>query len=851
MKKDDVDRLAIPCTLVGMTQLTPAVTENAPTAGQVVINGAFAFDNVFMVNGVDITDNVFARPQDLFVEDAIEETQVLTSGISAEFGRFGGGVVNAISKSGGNQFAGSLRINFLNPSWTTQTPFEESRSVTHIDKVSQIYETTFGGPIVQDRLWFFTSGRYGKVENQVTLPQTGVGLTSLDTNKRGEIKLTGKLADAHTIQGGYLNDPRTRTNNSGVQSLVIDPRSEVDRENPNWYLYTNYRGVLNGSLLGELQYAERRFETANDGGTSTNILDSPFFALNCACVYNAPYFDAADPQQKNNRQLTGSVMGSWSKSGRHDTKAGYEFYRSQLAGGGSQSSTSYVFRSDFLSAGGRPVLDAQGRLIPVFVPGVSGLGYFPAVRGAVLNINNNALYVQDRWVINNQWSADLGLRYEHVHSEATGDITGVKNGRIVPRLALGYDVQGNGDHVVHVTYGQYAGRYIEPQLVANSSVGNPADIEPTYRGPAGQGRDFSPGFDPANYPITPANASVSDPRQNVQIDSDTKSPLTHEFSTSYGVNLGAGRGYAEAGSVYRKTTSLIEDFLTRADGVTNVVVNGVSAGSFTNKVFRNTDLGWREYQGMVFQSRVSVNNDWTVNGHYTLQLKNDGNYEGEATNQPGKPSIIGNYPEAFTAARSYPDGRLQDFQRHRLRLWSTYIVNMNRFGDLSVSGLWRVDSGRVFSLAARNQAITAAQRAILAAAGYPDVPAATDNHVFFGDRGSETFKGYGLFDTSITYNIPLLGSLRPWFKLDIYNLLDNRKLIAWNTTVSQNAAGARDELGLATSYTPGATFGTATGNTVTNLYATTINAFPVSFNTLTPGAVAGGRTIRFALGFRF
>ena len=92
-----------------------------------VINGAFAFDNIFMVNGVDVNDNLFAQPQNLFIEDAIEETQVLTSGISAEYGRFTGGVVNAITKSGGNTFSGSGRVNFLNPTGRRR---RRSRSAT-------------------------------------------------------------------------------------------------------------------------------------------------------------------------------------------------------------------------------------------------------------------------------------------------------------------------------------------------------------------------------------------------------------------------------------------------------------------------------------------------------------------------------------------------------------------------------------------------------------------------------------------------------------------------------------------------------------------------------------------------
>ena len=160
-------------------------------------------------------------------------------------------------------------------------------------------------------------------------------------------------ASNHTIQGGYLNDPRKRTNNSGIQSLVIDPRSEVDRENPNWYAYGNYRGVLRNNLLAEVQYSERRFQFLKDGGTSLTITDSPFVGTCYCTVYNAPYFDATDPEARNNQQFTGNLTNYWSRGGRHETKNGYEFFRSQRTGGNSQSSTSYVFGADFVTEGRR------------------------------------------------------------------------------------------------------------------------------------------------------------------------------------------------------------------------------------------------------------------------------------------------------------------------------------------------------------------------------------------------------------------------------------------------------------------------------------------------------------------
>src|SRR5262249_32388355 len=112
--KHDVDVLPVGRTPAQIADLAPALTSNSPNAGQINIAGATAFDNVFMMNGVDINDNLFGTANNLFIEDAIQETNVLTGGISAEYGRFTGGVINMITKSGGNTFSGSFRENLGN-----------------------------------------------------------------------------------------------------------------------------------------------------------------------------------------------------------------------------------------------------------------------------------------------------------------------------------------------------------------------------------------------------------------------------------------------------------------------------------------------------------------------------------------------------------------------------------------------------------------------------------------------------------------------------------------------------------------------------------------------------------------
>src|SRR5262249_39349859 len=148
----------------------------------------------------------------------------------------------------------------------------------------------------------------------------------------------------------------------------------------------------------------------------------------------------------------------------------------------------------------------------------------------------------------------------------------INSNRIVPRLAAAYDVGGNGIHLRHGPYGQYSGRYKAAQIGAKSVVGHPPDTNFTYTGPSGPGRGVAPGFNSANYPLDTAFV-FNAPLANTFMDPALTSPLTHEVSASYGVNIQNGRGYAEGSFVYRKTRDFIEDFQTTAQGFSHVLVS--------------------------------------------------------------------------------------------------------------------------------------------------------------------------------------------------------------------------------------------------------------------------------------
>ena len=94
-----------------------------PTPGTLAISGAPSFDTVVLLDGAEISDPYFGGGPTVFLSDAIEEVQVMTSGVSARYGRFQGGVINAITKSGGNTFDGTIRAEFDNDSWNSKTPW--------------------------------------------------------------------------------------------------------------------------------------------------------------------------------------------------------------------------------------------------------------------------------------------------------------------------------------------------------------------------------------------------------------------------------------------------------------------------------------------------------------------------------------------------------------------------------------------------------------------------------------------------------------------------------------------------------------------------------------------------------
>ena len=818
-----------------VAELAPGLTNNTPNVNQVTISGAVAYDNVFLLDGVDIGDNLLARPDDLFVEEAIQETQVLTSAVSAEYGRFSGGVVNAVTKRGGNMFSGSVRSNLTNAAWTDETPFEKAAGQKRQDKLDRYYEGTFGGPLREDRAWFFFTGRTQSSETSLTLAQTAAAFQQTDDQHRWDLKLTVKPMTNQTVQVQYLD--RRQTKFAPSLPITIDPTAGDHTDTPGNLFVGNWDGVLANRFFATAQYS-RKTNHPRFGNTSTRLQDSPFLTIGRVSPgglhFGPAYFDRTDPEDRDNNQLTGSVsyFGSRPGFGTHDVKAGVELFSLVLRGGNSQSSTGYLFNTDFATAGGRPVTDASGRVVPVWIPGSTTVGNTLPTRGAELDITTTSFYVQDRWTLS-RLTLDFGVRYEHVASEATGGAPSIGAQSLVPRLAAAYQLREDGRTVVGASYAHYSGRYTSSIFGRNTPVANAGRLTSVYNGPAGQGYDFAPAYDLSNYAVS----SGSFPTANIFLADDLQSPLTRELTLSAAQEI--GNGAVRAMYVWRKATGLVESFTDNATatGKTTVAQNGTTFGVFDNVYYRNSDAVVRSYQALETIGHYRLRSNWSVAGHWTLQLKNDGNYEGEAANSPGVGTLLGDYPELLVEARNFPMGRLDDYQQHKVRVWSTYQLGAGRFGSFDITPMWRYNSALTYSLTAASVPLSAVQRA--RNPGYARLPGSGTNGsqtLFFGDRGSEELAGYGLADLGVTYQVPVWKTLKPWVKVEVLNALGNDKLIGWDTTITVDANSALDANGLPTGYLKGARFGQGTST--------------ANYPRPRPG-LTGGRTYLGAFGFRF
>jgi outer membrane receptor protein involved in Fe transport len=807
--------------------LAPAVHPTGPNGGY-SIAGSTSFDSLYLVNGVTVNENLRGQANDLYIEDAIQETTVATAGISAEYGRFSGGVVNVVTKSGGNTFSGSFRESLFNDRWRTLTPFEEtaiaadpSHRELRVDKTVPTHEYTIGGPILRDKLWFFTAGRLQTQSEGRSLVATNIPYTFKRPTQRYEAKGTLSLTSNHRFQGAYTKVLDEQQNNTFNTAASMDLNSLYTRKTPQDLSVVNYSGVLTSRLFVEALFSQRHFTFDGDGAQSTDLIDGTLMVDNSQGYrfWSATFCGICDPTTRDNLDLyaKGTYFLSTGGAGSHTVTFGVDSFDDKIFSNNHQSGSDYrIYNTETIIRGA----GENAVIYPVSLgDGSTFIQWNPIPLGSAgSNFRTYSTFANDSWRVNGRLTANIGLRWDKNHGEDQAGNLVAKDSAFSPRLGVVVDPLGDQKWSLTASYAQYVAAINSGIADLSSDGGNPQTFRFAYRGPSINADPNAPALTStpdairqifdwyfANGGATLPYLSQPDiPGVTPQIRGDLESPNVLEYAA--GVNRQFGnRAALRADFVYRKYRDF---YASRTDTTTGTIANALGE-TFDLTLIENTNLLTRRYKGLTTQGTYRFAARTDVGGTYTLS-RTWGNFNGE--NVVSGPITAGvlSYPEYAQESWNYPEGDLQVDQRHRARLWAN--VGVPKISNLTLSLLETLESGVPFGPNNINAANANGvdPRPYVANPGYLTPPDGTVTNYFFpvdcsnvpaavtqagfdctNGRSRDAFRTVGQKRTDLginyTFRVPTgRRSLEFFAHADVVNLFDQSQLCGCGGTVFGN-----------------------------------------------------------------
>ncbi len=777
-----VNQLPTGRTIDDIVALAPGVTEAGPN-DQITISGSMSFESLFLVNGVVVNENVRGQPNPLYIEDAVQETTVLTGGISAEFGRFTGGVVSTLTKSGGNEFSGSFRDSLTNDDWTEKSDF--AGQLDPINETNSVYEATLGGRILRDRLWFFAAGRSEERETGAQTFDTRIPYDTTRDDRRIEGKLTGQVTNQHSLVASYIDSDLERQN-FVTSGRVVDLRSLSFRDDLRELRSLHYNGIFTDRLLLEGQYSEMEHAFALGANTRDLIEGTLLLDANTGQRGWSPTFCGrpCGSKERNNESWLGkaSYFLSTRATGNHSLVGGFEEFHQKRNENNFQSGSDLRIHGNFFYFGQDVFFGVD--------PDSSEIEWDPVpALSRTSDFATRSWFLNDEWDLNNHWSFNVGVRYdESFGTDQAGNKT-VDDSAFSPRLAARYDLRGDGKHNFSATYGRYVSKVDQGPADNTATAGRYASYYWDYKGPtinpSGTPRDqllptqevIRQVFNWFNSVGGTANrdpnllTSAHIPGVTLRFDGPLAAPFMDEYTLGYALAFGGG-GFVRADYIDRNWG----DFYVVRRSLLTGRATDPNGDQFDQGVIENGDANLsRDYQAVQLQGRYRPLKRWSIGGNYTWS-KLRGNVEGEtpsfATSLDNDPFI--NQPEYRDFEQNNPVGDLGPDMRHRANVWVQYDLP-TRVGDLNLTLLERYHSALAYSASSlidvRRGTSTGPANGVVNP-GYVTAPSSVT--YFFSDRGAFSLDDITSTDLGVNWFLPPVRGVRFFLEGDILNLFNEQ-----------------------------------------------------------------------------
>ena len=705
-----------------MVELAPSVnTEDINRTKGLSFQGASVHENVYIVDGVDSTETAFAAQGQDVVFEFLENIQVKSGFLGAEYGGALGGVVSMQTKSGSNAFKGGFNFMYSG-SKLTGDPRERLRTLPTNTLISEYVQDPedesrtidfggfVGGPIKKDKLWFFAGfmPQNTDVSRTVNFPATSTlaakTVTVGGTTRRpfASSKLTWRAAKDLTVSASYQYAPREEIGRLPSYDLTDDRFSNFadlgtkrDRStyalNMDWVAsprvfinafagYYTQRGGSLGVPVGD------RFRCV----TSNNTIAGVPADLQCAAGYQTLLDNNPTLVDANDRWSMGTTANfSFKAAGSHSLKVGVQYALPK-------SST------DNSLTGER--VDLHWNLSQIGIRGQYGFWRNISIsnKGAAKS-QNAAVFLQDQWT-RGRVTFNLGIRAEHERDQplvspndrVDRDIVFSWSDKIAPRLGFAWDVKGDSTWRVYANAGQFYDilKQTSTQLLFGARV---FKFE-YYR------------LDTLNWRSLGKTAAAAAGAPFFVLDfggtapyvpKDTKPTHSNEFAV--GTDYQLGKNWAISAQYQRRALQdAIEDF-----DVTPITVDGVRytkvIGNPSRGILKQPFAGLpvlpdfeRTYDGLTLELNKRMSDKWAMTASYTLS-RLYGNYEGlgdsdEQVLGGGNPNS-GRYcttlESCYNGKGEVDKGPLTLDRPHQFKLNGSYAFG---FG-LSAGAFFRAESG--------------------------------------------------------------------------------------------------------------------------------------------------------------
>jgi outer membrane receptor for ferrienterochelin and colicin len=664
-----------------VVQVVPGVSTDASNNNidqtTITVYGSSGAENAYLIDGVNTTNVEYGLQGKELNFEFIQEIDVKTGGYEAEHGRSTGGIVNVITKSGGNEFHGDLFGYYDDDSLQADTKHVgETLQGTALGFTRDDWGADLGGYILKDRLWFF--GAYDRVTRKIQNalsegPFEGEEVESKSVRNLGSGKLTWGFAPGHTLVASFIQDPRTDTgaiNDAAHGFLNGEFSTFLGRQDFGGGDYSlRWDGLFGSSLAVSAQGA--RHEERNSVGPASEAGDNIEYIDNRAQNFQTGGFGLI---QKKNFERDHFALSATGFLKNHEVKGGVEYEKDRADVIKRMSGGQQVTILDNEVNPAQPIYQhfywttAEATDDPFNAP-ISQLNASP-------EHEIWTAYLQDRWNVLPELTVNVGVRWDRQEIIDASGVTRIKlDNDFAPRLGVVWNPGRDRKTKVFGSFGLYYEEIPMDLVIRSFSF----ERQPTVY-------NFSPtSIDPDSAAEEISDDSVILGGFTEPTDPDLENQYVRELlvggEREVIPDLAVGLKY-----IYRDYGQVIEDFLCADDGTYCI---GNPGEGIMKRVFTLDYLTTfpapdpkRIFRGVQLDVTKRFSNNWQAIASY-LWSKLDGNYDGEVapfTNVGPDPNISAayDYYDFFTDGQNRDEitnrGPLSNDRRHQFKASGVYVT---------------------------------------------------------------------------------------------------------------------------------------------------------------------------------